>query len=217
MAVSENSLDERGWPLNPALLPELKAAFRVKSCVVNGNAKEESQTIVRVHPKPKPRVCSMDASTANHFIKKQSTGDDKRRNIKSEAGKFKPVPAPRRNVPKVRQRQVSISASSMERSIEGPSIANTAIKMRTSTVNNSDSPWEDEEPDMVCTEKTQSLKSQSFILKYKLLSSFFLPLTVFSVVNCALIYRVIVPVFRKTTEGVTINQNKVSGVWSLSD
>jgi hypothetical protein len=158
MAVSENSLDERGWPLNPALLPELKAAFRVKSCVVNGNAKEESQTIVRVHPKPKPRVCSMDASTANHFIKKQSTGDDKRRNIKSEAGKFKPVPAPRRNVPKVRQRQVSISASSMERSIEGPSIANTAIKMRTSTVNNSDSPWEDEEPDMVCTEKTQSLK-----------------------------------------------------------
>ena len=145
--------------MSPALLPELKAAFRVKSCVVNGTTMEESQPSLDVTPKPKPRVCPMDTSAANRFTRRHSTGDDRRRALKPETGKLKPVPAPRKNVPKVRQRQVSVSASNVEGSVEGMSIANTDVKSSKCTANINNSPWEDEEPDIMCKEKTRSLKS----------------------------------------------------------
>lgn len=155
--MHERSLDGRALPLSSVLLPELKAAVRMKSHGVDAAEIEQLHSRPDSTPRPKPRVRAKNSSAVNPSARKQSSGDDERRALKSETGRHKPVPASRKNVPKVRQRRVP--SSSAEQSREGTPCAIAETKPEISKDVPDDDLWEDEEPVVQQEEKTLSLKS----------------------------------------------------------
>ena len=145
-------MDGRSPSFNSMLLPELKAAVRKKSHEVNGLEVENNPSSQKVLM-PKPRMRAVASTAVSSAGRKQSSGNDTKR---PDMVKFKPVPAPRKNVPKVRQRK---SSSGGDNSREGTPGAIANVVKESSEGSLDDSPWEDDEPVTQQKEKSTSPKS----------------------------------------------------------